>query len=161
MVCRALGKQTDEAAARTAIAKYETTSVPTWSHDEAVKYIWGESGTYLTSAAQALSDMGIKSAYTWKTQGSVDKLKKYMRACSPSKPGITRIEWNGGGGHFVVVCGIVNDINVLILDPYNGLQEISFLALPAYVAFASIHGYDAPGAASRGSFDAWGIVTTN
>ena len=161
MVCRAHGKSTDERLARDMISKYEVNSVPTWKTDVALGFIWNEQGTLLTSASQALSNLGIHSAYTWKTQENTDNLKKKIRLCSPNKPGITRIEWQDGGGHFVTVCGLINQVNVLILDPYYGLQEISFLNLPNYSAFATIQGHDIPGGAARGSFDAWGIVTTN
>lgn len=49
-----------------------------------------------------------------------------LRKCTPKKPGIVGVNWNSGGGHWVVCIGPTkaND-KLIILDPWEGIQYLT------------------------------------
>ncbi len=77
---------------------------------------WG-SGTYGNHLADVLRDYQIDAKY----QGGSD-VKSAMRAVTPGKPLIVLVQWQAGGGHWVVVKarkkrGIGSASDYTILDP--------------------------------------------
>ena len=117
-------------------------------------------GTNIGSYTHALTKLGIHSAKTWNPPND-DRLKRFLQNAHPDSPAIAHVGWTGGGGHFVIVKGTLG-ANLLVLDPYYGLQEVPLATFPAYNPSPSANrqAIDGNSAQGAGSFSRW-IVTTN
>lgn len=76
-------------------------------------------GTFTTDLSALANRNGLRG--TNRVLNSMGMLDAF-RAVSHNKMYIAHIEWTGGGGHFVVVAGVTETGNPIILDPYFGAQ---------------------------------------
>jgi hypothetical protein len=49
-----------------------------------------------------------------------------LGACTPNKPALAHVGWDGGGGHFIVCLGKQANGRMLWLDPYFGVVECGY-----------------------------------
>ena len=116
-------------------------------------------GTYMTSLTGALSSLGVQSAYTNKPGNDVQLLRILERA-RPDKPAIAQVSWTGGGSHFIVVKEKIGG-NLVVLDPYFGLQEVPVANFPNYAPQPSgtCRAMNSNAQSNNGTFLRW-VVTT-
>lgn len=172
MIVRAVaGKNLDVQAARAKIFEYEKSGLEregvhcSFDESSAALALWTRLGCLTSSFAQALSAFGVKGAYGGnRVNGAADLLRLITTRTSPKKPGLLAVDWNGGGGHALVVMGSIGAANdILILDPGFGVQEIAQAAVPTYAPNPTV----AATAAAGGALGAptgtlrWSIITTS
>jgi hypothetical protein len=81
-----------------------------------------------------------------------DGVASLLRHTRRTRPAIVRVEWTGGGGHFIVCSRMYHDGSTVFLDPIFGLVQMSRKSLPNYNAHA--------GELSKYTLDdLWGKIT--
>ena len=131
-VGRLHGRTLDISQARTTVGSVDHNKPPGGggSHD------WGKDWSYMTSLTQALSQYGVRMAYTRKSLADA-AYKTLCEGRTKKKPGILRVEWADGSGHFVVTVGkngAAGQTFIEILDPYYGYQRVPLATFPTYTA---------------------------
>lgn len=127
---RLLGRNTDIGPARTTIGNVDHNRPP----GMAGGHNWQQDWAYMTSLTQALSQYGVRMAYTRKNL-SPNNYQSFCERRSQRSPAILRVQWNNGGGHFVVTVGkngAQQQNFIEILDPAYGYQRVALTDFPNY-----------------------------
>ena len=155
-IVRMLGiSNIDTYQARRAVGDVDHNRPPTFNmgHD------WSRDWAYMTSLAQALSQFGVRMAYTRKNQSAL-AYETFCEGRSLKNPAILRVVWQDNSGHFVVTVGKNKGIQqsfIEILDPWYGLQRVAMNELPLYKP----RNQQTRAVVARGSLDRnWSTETT-
>jgi len=120
---------------------------------------WEQDWAYMVSLTQALSQYGVRMAYTRRKLSQAN----YLRFCEGrhlQSPAILRVKWQGGSGHFVVTVGknrAQQQNFIEILDPAYGYQRVSLTDFPKYRVLDAATGV----VIAKGTLDRfWSVETT-
>jgi len=117
-------------------------------------------GTMMDNLVHILTTMNIRNTGVQQEATGAALLSGLRSKVTDTRPAIIHVEFNNGAKHFVLCARVLSGDQVVILDPWYGLQEVDGNHLPAYGAQCSTQDKCTAGQQGPGNFSLWVIYTT-